>query len=124
MWPGVEVVLKQNSLTAGTDLYVVCAADGTKEGMEAIKDGSLLAIANNSSSMNAIGMATIVRNLFLDDKDMNNIVPNTYTPTVAITKENVDEFYDPEKDLAGGLDYELQTVDQYNSSVSDTAPPF
>jgi hypothetical protein len=92
--------------------------------MEAIKNGQILAIGNNSSNMNANGMYTIVKNLFIDGKDMNNIVPNTYTPTVAITAENLDEFYDPNEPLAGGLEYEFQTVEEYNASVSDTADPF
>jgi len=124
MWPGVEVVLKQFNLKPGKDLIVACGADGTAYGMEAIKRGEIMAIGNNSSSMNYIGMMTIVRNLFIDGKDMNNIMPNTYTPTLAITKENVDDFYDPDKPLAGGMPYELQTVDEYNASVSDTADPF
>jgi len=124
MWPGVEVVLRQYNIQPGKDMLIACGADGTAYGMEAIKRGEIMAIGNNSSSMNAIGMLKIVRNLFIDGKDMNNIVPNTYTPTVAITKENVDEFYDPDKPLAAGMDYELQTVDEYNASVSDTADPF
>jgi len=124
MWPGVEVVLKQFNIKPGEDMLVACAADGTAYGMEAIKRGEIMAIGNNSSSMNSLGMMTIVRNLFIDGKDMNNIMPNTYTPTLAITKENLDKFYDPSKPLAAGMDYELQTVDEYNASVSDTADPF
>ena len=124
MWPGVEVVLRQNSIVPGQDVYVTCAADGTREGMEAILEGKLMAIGNNSSSMNAIGMMTIVRNLFADGLDMNNIVPNTYTPTIAITMENIGDFYDPNEPLAGGLQYALQTVDDYNASISPTSDPF
>ncbi|MDR1204855.1 MAG: sugar ABC transporter substrate-binding protein [Peptococcaceae bacterium] len=124
MWPGVDVVLKQHNLKAGTDVKIACPADGTKEGMEAIQRGELIAIGNNSSTMNAIGMMTLLRNLFEEGKDLNNITPNTFTPTVAITAENVDEYYDPAKPLAEGMPYEFQTVDEYNASVSDTADPF
>ncbi|MDR0469981.1 MAG: sugar ABC transporter substrate-binding protein [Peptococcaceae bacterium] len=124
MWPGAAQVLSENNRTPGGDIQIACCADGTRVGMEALMRGEILAIGNNSSRMNSIGMMTIAKNIFIDGKDMNNIVANTYTPTIAITKENVNEFYNPDDDLAMGLQYELQTVDSYNSSVSPTADPF
>lgn len=124
MWPGAEQVLRENNRTPGVDIQIACPADGTRVGMEALMRGEIIAIGNNSSRMNAIGMMTIAKNIFVDGKDMNNIVANTYTPTLAITKENVAEFYNPDDDLAMGMAYELQTVDDYNASVSPTADPF
>ena len=127
MWAGVEVVLRQNGLTPGEDLIVSCAADATKVGMEAIKRGEILAISNNSSAMNAMGMIEIIRGLFEEgysNRDYNNLIANTYTPTVCITKENVDQFYDPDNDLARGMPYDFKTVTEHNSGISSTADPF
>jgi len=127
MWAGVEVVLRQNSLKPGEDLIISCAADATKVGLEAIMNGEILAISNNSSAMNAMGMVEIIRGLFEEgysNRDYNNLVANTYTPTVCITKENVEQFYDPDQDLARGIPYDFKTVPEHNANLSDTSDPF
>ena len=126
MWPGVEVVLRQNGLTAGKDLIVACAADATKFGMEAVMSGEILAVGNNSSAMNVYGMMDVIRGMyeFGENDKMNNLPANIFTPTVAITKENVHEFYDPDRNLAKGMPFDLLTIPEFNANVGSDGPPF
>ena len=125
MFPGGEIVLQQNNKTPGEDIYIACMADGTPYGMESIKNGKIVAIGNNSSSMNSYGMIAAARAIFIDGIDMNNIIPNTYTPTVAITPENVDEYFDPDRPMALGMDWELENIDDYNARMAaGTGEPF
>jgi ABC-type sugar transport system, periplasmic component len=125
MFPGAEIVLQQNGKTPGEDIYIACMADGTPYGMESIKNGKIIAIGNNSSSMNSNGMIAAARAIFIDGVDMNNIIPNSYTPTVAITIENVDEYFDPDMPMALGMDWELESVDDYNARMAaGTGEPF
>ena len=119
MFPGAEPVLKQNGKTPGEDIYIACAADGSPYAMECIKEGRIIAVGNNSSSMNAYGLISAARAIFIEGRDMNNIVPNTYTPTTAITAENLDQFYDPDLPMAKGIPYELEDIDDYNLRMSD-----
>ena len=126
MFPGVEVVMKQYNLVPGKDTYIICGADGTAYGLEALKDDRIIAIANNSSSMNGLGMASCMKAIFVDGRDMNNIVANSYTPTIAITKKNADEFIPPGsgRDLALGIPWELTDIDDYNATIDENAEPF
>jgi len=115
MWPGVEVVLRQNGLVPGQDLIVACAADATRFGLEAIMSGEILAIGNNSSAMSATGIMEVIRAIFHYGEDMNNLTVNTFTPTVVINRENVDQFYDPDQPFARGIPFALQTVEEFNA---------
>ncbi|MCL1849707.1 MAG: substrate-binding domain-containing protein [Clostridiales bacterium] len=127
MYPGAEVVIQQNGLVPGKDLWMVAAADGTPYGMELIKKDEFIAIGNNSSDMNAWGMAATMRSIFLDRRDMNNIIANTFTPTVAITKKNLDTYYIEGRIIAKGIAYELEDVDDYNKRmdiVREKGDPF
>ena len=127
MYPGAEVVLQQNNIVPGKDLWIVAAADGTPYGMEMLLKDEFIAIGNNSSDMNAWGMAACMRSIFLDRRDMNNIIANTFTPTVAITKENIDTYYDRNRIIARGIAYELEDVDAYNDrmkKVQEVGDPF
>lgn len=119
MFPGGEVVLNQNGKYPGKNIWVAAAADGTPYGMEKIKNGEIVAIGNNSSLMNAYGMATVMRDIYMGGKanEMNNAIPNTYTPTVAITIENVDDYYDPNMTIAKGIPFEVETIDEYNARM-------
>jgi ribose transport system substrate-binding protein len=128
MYPGVKVVLDQNGLVPGEDIIVSCAADGTKIGMDRMRDGEILCIGNNSSAVCALGAMNMIHAIFTENFDANNILPSSFMPTVAITPENVDEYYDPDADLAKGIAGKFWTVPEYNAAHSSSgggvADPF
>ena len=51
-----------------------------------------------------------------EGRDVNNLVANAYTPAAIITIENVDEYYDPNSDVAKAIPFEIPTVDEYNAA--------
>ncbi|MCL1849119.1 MAG: substrate-binding domain-containing protein, partial [Clostridiales bacterium] len=126
-YPGVEVVMAQNNIVPGKDIFTVAAANGQPSVLELIKKDEVIAIGNNSSDHNAWALSSCMRSIFLDRRDMNNIVPNTYNPTVAITKHNVDQYYIPDRIIALGIPFELEDIDDYNErmkTVQEVGDPF
>jgi ribose transport system substrate-binding protein len=116
-FPGGEVIMAQNGLVPGENVWIACMADGANYGLEKIISGGIIAIAHNSSDQNAYGMASCMRDIFLTRRDMDNIIPNTYTPTVAITLENVYDYYVPGRLIAKGIPFELEDIDDYNARM-------
>ena len=123
---GVDVVLHQHSIIPGQDVIVVGTADASRLGMQSIKSGEILALGYNSSAMIAMGAQQFTRGVFRDnDQDrMNNLIPNTIMPGPVVTRSNVDDFYDPESELARPFPVTLMTVTEYNAAVDPQAPPF
>ena len=127
LFPGIEVVMAQNNIVPGKDMFVCANADGINYGMEMIMEGKMVAIANNSSDHNAWAMASCMRDIFLDRRDMNNIIPNSYNPTVAITIHNVDQYYVHGRQIALGIPFQLEDIDDYNErmkTVQEVGDPF
>jgi ABC-type sugar transport system substrate-binding protein len=116
MYPGVKVVLDQNGLVPGKDVIIACTADGTKEGMDALKAGEILVIGNNSPAVCALGAMDMIHAIFTENYDANNLVANSFMPTTAITKENIDEYYDPNSALAKGISGKFWTIPEYNEA--------
>ena len=126
MWPGVEVVLRQNNLQPGKDLYIACAADSTKFGMEAVMKGDILAIGINSSEINALGWMEVIRTIFEEGQldRINNLPANHFTNTAVVNIKNVNDFYDPNRNLARPIPLELKTIPEVNAGIGDDSPPF
>ncbi len=114
--PGILTEIKQHNLVPGKDIKIVCGADGTKEAMDDIKAGTVLATASNTPNYDGAGIIDLIHRIFQENFDANNLPANSYTPTVAITKENVDQYYDPNSDFAKSTPWQLQTIDQYNAA--------
>lgn len=79
------------------DILVVAAADGQKEAMELImdEDENYGASGLNSPTIAAATAIEVAKEVMRGQK-----VPETiYTPAVAVTEENVDEWYDPEAEF-------------------------
>jgi ribose transport system substrate-binding protein len=75
------------------DILVLAAADGQKEAFEKIMQGEYGATGLNNPSLIA-GMAVeIAMQVLAGERDFPQVI---YTPAACITKDNVDEFYDPE----------------------------
>jgi len=103
-------------LVPGKDIKVVCAAEGLKAAMDAIKDGRLMATGYNSPLLNGTTIVELIHDMFEEGRDVNNLVANAFTPAYIITPENVDEFYDPNLDVAKPMPFEVPTVDEYNAA--------
>ncbi|MCR4431065.1 MAG: sugar ABC transporter substrate-binding protein [Tepidanaerobacteraceae bacterium] len=116
MFPGVEAEIKSHNMVPGKDIVVACAADGLKAAMDAIKQGRLLVTGYNSPLVNGTTIVELIHDMFEEGRDVNNLVANAYTPAQIITPENVDQFYDPNLDVAKPIPFEVPTIDEYNAA--------
>jgi len=103
--PEINVMLAENdSMALGAieaikaagredDILVLAAADGQKEALKLIKEGKYGATGLNNPTLIAETAIEIGLNVLEGKTDYP---AKSYTPPVCITKENVDEYYDPD----------------------------
>ena len=104
-FPDINVLLCENdSMCLGAmqamneagktdDILVLAAADGQKEALELIMDGSYGATGLNDPALVAGTAVDLAVEYLQGRRDFPRII---YTPPVAITQENVAEFYNPD----------------------------
>lgn len=93
---GAMTALDNAGITYGEEgtVQLISAADGSKDGYDAIKEGKILAIGENSPvKIGELGME-IAQNILVNGTDPESYDDITMTEAVAVTKENVDEHYD------------------------------
>lgn len=109
----MEVVLANNDAMAlgAMDAYeklgytetnrpVFFGIDGTKEGLEAVKDGTLAATVYNDKEGQAAAMANLAFSIATEDENNPNPFKNykyIYLPYQKVTKENVQTFLEKEE---------------------------
>ncbi len=74
---------------------IFAAADGTIEGLDMIKDGTLLCTGLGSPEEEARFALGFIKAIFEEGKDPNNLPLSSPFNIGIITKENVDQYYDP-----------------------------
>ncbi len=93
---GALTALDNANITYGKDgtVKLISAADGSKDGYDRVKAGSIMAIGENSpSKIGGLGMQ-IAKEILVDGKDAASYEDITMTEAVAVTADNVDEHYD------------------------------
>ena len=113
---GVIKEIQQHNLVPGKDIILVAPADATKEGMEYVKNGTVLAVASNCPYYDGEAVINLIHRIFEENFDATNLPVNSYTPTACITKENLAQFYDPKVAFAKALPWKVQTIDEYNAA--------
>ncbi|RSK53254.1 substrate-binding domain-containing protein [Bacillus canaveralius] len=81
-----------NASIDGVD--IVAAADGAKAAYDLIKEGKYFATGENSPSKVAQLGVKIAKEILVDGKDMWSYDDVTLTEPAAVTKDNVDKFYE------------------------------
>ena len=93
---GALTALDNAGITYGEEgtVKLISAADGSKDGYDAIKEGKIMAIGENSPAKIAeLGME-IAQDILVDGTDPESYEDITMTPAAAVTKENVEEHYE------------------------------
>jgi ribose transport system substrate-binding protein len=100
---GALAEIKQQGKVPGQDIMVVTCADGTTTALDLIKKGELMATATNIPFLNSFSMMDIIFNMFDGTGTAksqeewsayyNDMPATSFTPTMAITAENVDQYY-------------------------------
>ena len=103
--PDINVLLAENdSMALGAmlaieeaglsdDILVLAAADGQKEALELIREGSYGATGLNDPALIARTGIEIGLRVLAGETDFPAV---SYTPPAVITQENVDQYYDPD----------------------------
>jgi ribose transport system substrate-binding protein len=113
---GVMQEARQHNLTPGKDIKLVTCADGTRESLESIKSGALMATATNIPYYNSQGIIDIIHWMYSEGYDANNMPATSFTPTEVISIENVDKYYDPNEPFARLLNaWSPITIDEFNA---------
>ena len=96
MLMGALTALENAGITYGEDgvVALISAADGSKDGYDAIKAGKIMAIGENSPVKVGMKGMEIAKAILIDGVDPESFDEVTMTEAVAVTKENVDEHYD------------------------------
>lgn len=90
---GAMRAIENAGLTPMKDIIICAAADGQKEALQLIKEGKYGATGMNSPVLTAnMAVEIAVEIAKGEEKEYPKV---TYTPPVCITKDNVDEYYDP-----------------------------
>jgi ABC-type sugar transport system substrate-binding protein len=96
---GALAEIKQQGKVPGKDIMVVTCADGTKTALDLIKSGEIMATATNIPFLAATSMVDMIYDIFCGpdtakaNADYNNLPATSFTPTMAVTAENVDQYY-------------------------------
>lgn len=96
MLMGALTALDNAGITYGTDgtVKLISAADGSKDGYNAIRDGKIMAIGENSPVKVGMKGMEIAEQILVGGKDPASFDDITMTEAVAVTIENVDEHFD------------------------------
>lgn len=113
---GVMQEMKARNIVPGKDMQLVCAADGTKEAMDLIKAGTLMATASNSPSYYGESIVELIHDIYEEGYDANDMPANSYVPTQCLNAENVDQYYDPNYQFSKITPWEFRTIAEYNAA--------
>ena len=123
--PDVQLVLAENDwmamgairaieaagYTAGEDVLLISAADGSQEAMDQVKAGKLLCTGYNPPDMLGKCSIDLIHMIFEEGYDASNMPAATSLDAFAITKDNVDQFYDSPTGYVKAYDIVWKTID-------------
>lgn len=96
---------------AGEDVIFIAAADGAKEAMDMVKSGKLLCTGYNPPDMLGKCSIDLIHMIFEEGYDASNMPAATSLDSFAITKDNVDDFYDSPTGYVKAYDIVWKTID-------------
>lgn len=114
MTAGVIQELRQHNLEPGENVTLVTCADGSRQALDYIKSGELLTTATNIPYYCGEGIVELIHKIYAEGFDANDMPANSFTPTIAITPENVDKYYDESLDFAKYDSWTPLTTNEYN----------
>lgn len=77
-------------------IRIANAADSFRAALDLIKSGDLLVTGLCSGSHTGEGVIELIHQIFDEGFDANNLPLGSYYPSQIVTKDNVDQFYDPD----------------------------
>lgn len=115
MGEGAMMAMEQAGMKVGEEVFIVCAADGARAAMDLIRDGKILVTGYQSPTQIGEAIVDLFYAIFVEGYDANNMPATTDLPILAITKENLDQFYDPNLEFAKPQPFKWKTIDEINA---------
>ena len=94
-WMGMGAYKAITNAGKTDSVKVGCCADGVVDAVEMVKNGELLTTGGNSAVQQGEEVVNFIYKIFNGELDPNNLPIASYFPEVAITGDNVDNYYDP-----------------------------
>lgn len=116
MGAGAVKAIEDMGLKAGGEdgIQIVCAADSYKPALKYIRDGKMLATGYGAPLTIGYTAVDLVKMIFEEGYDANNMPVASDLPAIAITVENLDDYYDEGTNFAKAIEYDMLTIDEYN----------
>lgn len=89
---GASKALTQIGMKLGSDIFLCCVGDGTKEALQMVKDGKILGLTLDSPYTWAGACTQLAYKIFHDGFDATNLPASSYLPDILCTKDNVDTY--------------------------------
>lgn len=114
---GAVNALEQMGIKPGEDVQIISAADSYYVALELIQQGKILCTGYGPAYAIGTGAAELVNKIFYEGYDAQNMPTATCLEPIAISAENVDEYYDyPNTNFAKAILPEYITIDEYNAA--------
>ena len=108
---GAIKAIKAAGKTPGTDVLLISAADGSQEAMDCVKSGELLCTGYNPPDMLGGCAVDLIHMIFEEGFDASNMPAGTSLDAIAITKDNVDQYYDSPTGYVKAYDIVWKSID-------------
>jgi ribose transport system substrate-binding protein len=95
---GLGALRAVNGVGKQNQIKVAASADGFRVALEQIKKGNLLVTGTFSGEQTGVGAVEFLNQIFNQGLDANNLPMGSYFPASTITRDNVDQMIDPNKD--------------------------
>ena len=109
---GAIMAAQAIGLTLNEDVTIYACTDGSKAGMEYVKTGEMFCTGANSSNGMAEGCIRLWHKIFAEGWDANDMPVHTIVDCVVITQENVDQWYNPDLEMANPVEADLLTTQE------------
>lgn len=94
-WMGLGALRALRNIGSDGKIKVATSADGNRIALDEIKKGNLLVTGTFSGEQMGVSTSVFLKKIFNENLDAQNLPLGSYFPASAITKENVDQFIDP-----------------------------
>ena len=116
---GALQAVEQMGYEPGKDIQIISAADSYYIAMEYIQEGKILATGYGPAAAIGEGVISLVDKIFVQGYDANDLVISTDLDPIAISFDNVNDFYDyPNTQFAKAIVPTFLTIPEYNAAHS------